>query len=51
MDGRGSRESADRRAGAQTFHLAALDELAREPELHRRHADYDGYEFFVLRRN
>jgi SAM-dependent methyltransferase len=30
--------------------LAALDEIAREPELHRRHSDYYGYEFFVVRR-
>jgi len=27
-----------------------LDELAQEPELHRRYADYYAYEFFVLRR-
>jgi SAM-dependent methyltransferase len=30
--------------------LKILDELAREPELHRRHADYYAYEFFVARR-
>jgi SAM-dependent methyltransferase len=30
--------------------LAALDEIAREPEMHRRHSDYYGYEFFVTRR-
>ena len=30
--------------------LATLDELAQEPELHRRYADYYAYEFFVLRR-
>ena len=30
--------------------LAILDELAAEPELHRRHAAYYGYEFFVARR-
>jgi SAM-dependent methyltransferase len=30
--------------------LAALDEIAREPEMHRRHSDYYGYEFFVGRR-
>jgi SAM-dependent methyltransferase len=30
--------------------LAALDEIAREPEMHRRHADFYGYEFFVTRR-
>ena len=30
--------------------LAALDEIAREPEMHRRHSDYYGYEFFVVRR-
>lgn len=30
--------------------LAALDELAREPELHARHSQCYGYEFFVARR-
>ena len=30
--------------------LAALEEIAREPEMHRRHSDYYGYEFFVARR-
>lgn len=30
--------------------LAVLEELATEPELHRRHGDYYAYEFFVLRR-
>ncbi len=30
--------------------LAILDQLAAEPELHRRHADYYAYEFFVVRR-
>ena len=30
--------------------LSALEEIAREPEMHRRHSDYYGYEFFVLRR-
>lgn len=30
--------------------LAALDELAREPAMHRRHADSYAYEFFVARR-
>jgi hypothetical protein len=30
--------------------LAALEEIAREPKLHRRHSDYYGYEFFVVRR-
>ena len=30
--------------------LAALEEIAREPEMHRRHSDYYGYEFFVVRR-
>ena len=29
--------------------LAALDELAAEPEMHRRHGDTYGYEFFVAR--
>jgi SAM-dependent methyltransferase len=31
--------------------LAAIDELAREPELHRSHADCYAYEFFVARRD
>lgn len=30
--------------------LAALEEIAREPEMHRRHSDYYGYEFFVVGR-
>lgn len=30
--------------------LAALDRLAAEPELHRRHGDFYAYEFFVARR-
>ena len=30
--------------------LAALDELAREPEMHRTYSDYYAYEFFVARR-
>ena len=30
--------------------LAALNEIAREPEMHRRHSDYYGYEFFVVRK-
>ncbi len=30
--------------------LAALDLLAREPELHRRYSDYYAYEFFVARK-
>ena len=29
---------------------AVLDQLAREPELHRRYSDYYAYEFFVVRR-
>jgi SAM-dependent methyltransferase len=29
--------------------LAVLDQLAREPELHRRYSDYYAYEFFVVR--
>jgi len=36
----------DNDAGA----LAALDELAREPEMHRRYSDCYAYEFFVARR-
>lgn len=30
--------------------LAILDQLAEEPEMHRRHSDYYAYEFFVARR-
>ncbi|NLF18165.1 MAG: class I SAM-dependent methyltransferase [Lentisphaerae bacterium] len=30
--------------------LAVLDQLAREPELHRQYADFYAYEFFVVRR-
>lgn len=30
--------------------LVALDEIGREPELHRRYCAYYGYEFFVARR-
>ncbi len=30
--------------------VALLDQLAMEPELHRRYSDYYAYEFFVLRR-
>jgi len=30
--------------------LAMLDQLAQEPEMHKRHSDYYAYEFFVVRR-
>ena len=30
--------------------LTALEQIAREPEMHRRHSDYHAYEFFVVRR-
>jgi SAM-dependent methyltransferase len=30
--------------------LAALGQLAQEPEMHRRHSDYYAYEFFAVRR-
>jgi len=30
--------------------LAALDQLAQEPEMHQRYSDYYAYEFFVTRR-
>jgi SAM-dependent methyltransferase len=30
--------------------LAVLDQIAREPELHRRYSDYYAYELFVVRR-
>jgi len=29
--------------------LAALDQIAQEPEMHRRNSDYYAYEFFVVR--
>ena len=29
---------------------AILDQLAEEPEMHRRHCDFYAYEFFVARR-
>lgn len=31
--------------------LAVLDQLAQEPEMHRRYSDYYAYEFFVARLN
>jgi SAM-dependent methyltransferase len=30
--------------------VGVLDQLAREPEMHRRHSDYSAYELFVARR-
>ncbi|MDI9569902.1 MAG: class I SAM-dependent methyltransferase [Pseudomonadota bacterium] len=36
--------------GADDAALAVLDQLAREPEMHRRHSGYYAYEFFVARR-
>ena len=30
--------------------VAVLDQLAEEPEMHRRHSDFYAYEFFVARR-
>jgi len=39
------------RYGADGEALAALAELAREPELHRLHSEYYAYEFFVTRRD
>lgn len=30
--------------------LVVLDQLAREPEMHRRYADFYAYEFFIARR-
>jgi len=30
--------------------LEVLDELAQEPEMHRRYSDFYAYEFFVVRR-
>ena len=34
---------------ADTEALAALEQLAYEPERHRRHSQYYAYEFFVAR--
>ena len=31
--------------------LAVLDQLAREPEMHRLYSEYYAYEFFVARRD
>ncbi|AFG37460.1 SAM-dependent methyltransferase [Spirochaeta africana] len=31
--------------------IAILDELAREPDLHRRYSEYYAYEFFIARRS
>jgi len=31
--------------------LGVLDQLAQEPEMHRRHSDYYAYEFFVVHRS
>ncbi|HQM51702.1 MAG: class I SAM-dependent methyltransferase [Candidatus Aureabacteria bacterium] len=39
-----------RKYGNDAEALAMLDELAREPEMHRNHSDCYGYEFFVARR-
>lgn len=36
--------------GADDEALVVLDQLAQEPEMHRRHSEYYAYEFFVLRR-
>ena len=39
-----------RKHGNDAEALAALDQLAREPEMHRKYSDYYAYEFFVARR-
>jgi len=39
-----------RKYGSDAEALAALDQLAREPEMHRKCSDYYAYEFFVARR-
>lgn len=36
--------------GGDAEAVGILDQLAREPELHRAHAEYYAYEFFVARR-
>ena len=40
-----------RKYGNDAEALAALDQLAQEPEMHRRYSDYYAYEFFVGRRS
>jgi SAM-dependent methyltransferase len=39
-----------RKYGSDGEALALLDQLAREPEMHRSHSNYYAYEFFVARR-
>ena len=36
--------------GGDAEALGVLDQLAQEPEMHRRYSDYYAYEFFVVRR-
>jgi SAM-dependent methyltransferase len=43
-------EELRRKYGDDAGSLAALDEISREPEMHRTHSNYYGYEFFVLRK-
>ena len=40
-----------RKYGNDAEALAALDQLAREPAMHRRYSDYYAYDFFVGRRS
>jgi hypothetical protein len=39
-----------RKYGNDAEALAALDQIAREPEMHRRYSDHYAYEVFVGRR-
>jgi len=43
-------EELRERHAADAEALAALDQLAQEPEMHRRHFDCYAYEFFVVRK-
>jgi SAM-dependent methyltransferase len=43
-------EALRRQHAADAEALAILDQLGQEPEMHRRHAEYYDYEFFVARR-
>ena len=43
-------EDLRRKYAGEAEAMAALEEIAREPEMHRRHSDYYGYEFFVVRK-
>jgi len=53
--GPGNRACAERALGRTKYAgdaeaLGGLDQLAQEPEMHRRYSDYYAYEFFVVHR-